>query len=180
MILTELCRQRIARIIIAPQGSVTIWIFSLRVSRLNHKSIYYSESKDLKNWVNYGKVISDRRGEGPKVFKWMNKYFMIVDNWNGLGVYSSDDMEKWVRQPQNILQGGGNGPDDGTQGQHADVVVSNDRAYIFYFTHPGRVGAAAKTDTPDTRRTTIHVAELKYIKGEIVCNRDLPVYINLK
>jgi len=165
-----------AGLVKAPNG---LWRMYYNNERDN-KSIYYSESKDLKNWVNYGKVISDRRGEGPKVFKWMNKYFMIVDNWNGLGVYSSDDMEKWVRQPQNILQGGGNGPDDGTQGQHADVVVSNDRAYIFYFTHPGRVGAAAKTDTPDTRRTTIHVAELKYINGEIVCNRDLPVYINLK
>ncbi len=146
----------------------------------DNKSIYYSESKDLVNWKNYGKAIWDRRGEGPKVFQWKGKYFMIVDNWDGLGVYSSNDMENWMRQPKNILQGGGNGLDDGTQGQHADVVVNNGRAYIFYFTHPGRTGAAAKVDTPDTRRSSLQVAELKYKNGEIYCDRDNPVYINLK
>jgi hypothetical protein len=73
-----------------------------------------------------------------------------------------------------------NGPDDGTQGQHAEWWYATIVPIFSIFTHPGRVGAAAKTDTPDTRRTTIHVAELKYVNGEIVCNRDLPVYINLK
>lgn len=64
----------------------------------DNKSIYYSETKDFTNWTNYGKVIADRRGEGPKVFQWKGKYFMIVDNWDGLGVYCSPDMESWTRQ----------------------------------------------------------------------------------
>ncbi len=165
-----------AGLVKAPNG---LWRMYYNNERDN-KSIYYSESKDLVNWQNYGKAIGDRRGEGPKIFQWKGKYFMIVDNWDGLGVYSSSDMENWVRQSKNILQGGGNGPDDGTQGQHADVIVNNDRAYIFYFTHPGRIGAAAKMDTPDTRRSTLQVAELKYKNGEIYCDRDKPVYINLK
>ncbi|MCD7899392.1 MAG: hypothetical protein LUH22_05820 [Bacteroides sp.] len=63
---------------------------------------------------------------------------------------------------------------------HADVVVNNGRAYIFYFTHPGRTGSGIKADTPDTRRSTIQVAELEYRNGEIICDRDKPVYINLK
>nr|WP_320060160.1 GDSL-type esterase/lipase family protein [uncultured Bacteroides sp.] len=165
-----------AGLVKAPNG---LWRMYYNNERDN-KSIYYSESRDLVNWQNYGKVIGDRRGEGPKVFQWMGKYFMIVDNWDGLGVYSSGDMENWTRQSKNILQGGGNGPDDETQGQHADVIVNNGRAYIFYFTHPGRIGAAAKTDTLDTRRSTLQVAELKYNNGEISCDRDKLVYMNLK
>lgn len=165
-----------AAVVKAPNG---MWRMYYNNERDN-KSIYYSESKDLKNWTNYGKAIYDRRGEGPKVFQWKGKYFMIVDNWEGLGVYSSGDMKNWIRQKNNLLQGGGEGPDDGTQGQHCDVVVNNGRAYLFYFTHPGRIGALAKQDNSDTRRSTLHVVELQFRNGEIYCERDKPVYINLK
>ena len=142
------------------------------------KSIYYSETDDFVNWTNYGKVISDRAGEGPKVFFWKNKYFMIVDNWDGMGIYSSSDMKQWTRQKENILREGGTGKDDETNGLHADVVVNNDRAYIFYFTHPGRINT--KANTYDTRRSSIQVAELEYVDGEIICNRNKPVRINLQ
>ena len=103
---------------------------------------------------------------------------MIVDNWNGLGVYSSDDMSKgWIRQPENILREPGTGSEDGVQGQHADVVVDGDRAYIFYFVHPGR---ATSNQGVDSRRSLIQVAELEYTDGVITCDRDKPVYINLQ
>ncbi len=147
----------------------------------DHKSIYYAQSKDLIKWEDKGKVISDRRGEGPKVFAWKGKYFMLVDNWDGQAVYSSDDMTSWKRQEHNILREPGKGVDDGTNGLHADVVVNDGRAYIFYFTHPGRVGdAAKKTDNFDTRRSSLQVGELEYKDGEITCDRDKPVYINLR
>lgn len=165
-----------AAVIKAPNGKWRMYYNNER----DNKSIYYSESDDLIKWNNYGKVIKDQRGEGPKVFRWKRKYFMIVDNWNGLGVYVSEDMENWTRQKKNILQGGGTGVDDCTQGQHADVVVNNDRAYIFYFTHPGRIGNNIGKDTYETRRSSLQVAELEYVNGEIICNRDKLVYINLK
>jgi sucrose-6-phosphate hydrolase SacC (GH32 family) len=144
------------------------------------KSIYYAESEDLVHWIDCGKVIGDRRGEGAVVFFWKDKYFMIVDNWEGLGVYSSADLENWTRQPHNILGEGGTGKDDGTKGQHADVIVSGDKAYIFYFTHPGRIVANEGKDNHETRRSVIQVAELEYRNGQIVCNRNKPVYINLQ
>jgi hypothetical protein len=89
-------------------------------------------------------------------------------------------MENWTRQQRNILGEGGTGKDDGTKGMHADVVVSEDKAYIFYFTHPGRIGENEGKDNHETRRSVIHVAELEYIDSQIICNRNKPVYINLQ
>ena len=38
----------------------------------------------------------------------------------------------------NLLEKSGKGADDKVKGGHPDVVVSNDRAFLFYFTHPAR------------------------------------------
>lgn len=143
------------------------------------KSIYFADSKDLYNWVDSGKKVVKDRGEGPKIFRWKNKNWMIIDAWKGLGVFSSYDFMNWKRQEKNILQEPGTGKDDQVMGGHADVVISGDKAYIFYFTHPGRTPNNKGIDNYETRRTSIQVAELEYKNGEIVCNRDKPVQINL-
>jgi hypothetical protein len=136
------------------------------------KSIWYADSKDLYNWVDKGKAIA-ARGEGPKTFFWQGKYFMIVDSWKGMEIYSSDDLLIWKKQPSRILEEPGKGKDDQAIGGHCDVVVNNDRAYVYYFTHPGR-----RKDNPaargsyDDKRSVIQVSELKYVNGEIVCDRD--------
>ncbi len=142
------------------------------------KSIYYADSPDLYNWTDScHKVVGDKGGEGPHVFQWKGKYRMIVDNWNGLGIYESDDLVNWQRQPENILGETGTGPDDAGYGHHAMVVVSCDRAFIFYFTHPGRRPGASLYDQ---RRSSIQVAELELADGKVICNRDKPVSINLE
>lgn len=154
-------------------------------NEIDGKSIYYAESDDLYTWTDKGKLAGVARGEGPMAFKWNGKYFMIVDEWQGFGVYSSDDLVNWTRQPRRILETPGTGPDDEVMGNHADVVVSGGKAYIFYFTHPGRKksdggGAAGNGGNGyEFRRSSIQVAELEYENGEITCDRDKPVYINL-
>jgi hypothetical protein len=144
------------------------------------KSIYYADSKDLYNWVDGGTKIIKDRGEGPKVFVWKGKNWMITDSWRGLNIYSSEDFLNWKRQEKNILQTPGTGEDDKVIGGHADVVVNGERAYVFYFTHPGRTTENKGVDSFETKRSSIQVAELEYVNGEIVCNRDQPVQINLK
>jgi hypothetical protein len=144
------------------------------------KSIYYADSKDLYNWVDSRKKIVKDRGEGPKVFQWKGKNWMISDSWRGLNVYSSEDFLNWNRQEKNILQVPGTGEDDKVIGGHPDIIVNNDRAYIFYFTHPGRTSENKGIDSYETKRSSIQVAELNYVNGEIICNRDQSVYINLK
>jgi predicted GH43/DUF377 family glycosyl hydrolase len=145
----------------------------------DHKSIYYADSADLYTWKDGGKVIGDQPGEGPNVFEWKNKYWMIVDVWDGQGVYWSDDAVNWTRQKENLLQKGGTGSDDTTRGHHADVVVSGDRAYLFYFTHPGTAGQGAKKDGTEQRRSSVQVVQLEYKDGLLSCDRNKPVYMYL-
>lgn len=144
------------------------------------KSIYYADSKDLYTWIDKGKAIGDRPGEGPKVFRWKGYLWMVVDVWRGLGIYRSEDGKSWTRQDDNVLQEPGTGDDDRTQGHHADVVVNGERAYLFYFTHPGRRGPDADKDTTEQRRSSIQVTELKYRDSWLRCNRDAPTLIDLK
>ena len=144
------------------------------------KSIYYADSKDLFTWVDKGKAIA-ARGEGPKVFKWQNTNWMIVDAWKGLEIYQSDNLLEWNKQSTRILEEPGKGKDDQAIGGHPDVVVSGDRAFIYYFTHPGRAAAnPAPAQSVEARRSLIHVAELEYKNGMITCDRDKPVYVQLK
>jgi beta-xylosidase len=148
----------------------------------DRKSIYYADSPDLYNWTDSGKkVIGDQGGEGPNVFYWKGKAWMAVDNWNGLGIYSSDDFVNWKRQEKNILQVPGTGTDDRVKGQHPGIVVNNGKAYIFYFTHFGQAeGYEGISDFSRSRRSAIQIAELEYSDGQIICNRDNPVYISLE
>lgn len=144
------------------------------------KSIYYADSPDLYRWTDAGKKIINERGEGPKVFRWKKKNWMICDTWRGLSIYSSDDFLNWDKQTKPILQEPGTGKDDQVIGGHADVVVSGEKAYVFYFTHPGRTPSNKGIDNYETRRSSIQVAELEYENGEIICNRDKTININLK
>jgi hypothetical protein len=160
-----------------PDGTWRLWYNNER----DRKSIYYADSSDLKIWTDKGKAVHDQPGEGPKVFRWKNAYWMITDVWRGLAVYRSDDLLAWIRQPgPNLLQEPGKGIDDGVKGGHADIVVNNDRAFLFYFTHPGRTPGNEKKDSPDTRRSSILVVELHEQDGKLTCNRDEPTFIDLQ
>lgn len=161
-----------------PEDKAGEWLMFYN-NEADGKTIWLAKSKDLHTWQNYGQIIKDRRGEGAKVFRFKGKYWMIVDNWDGMGVYSSDDLMTWKRQATELLSEPGTGPDDGVNGNHADVVVSGDRAFIFYFTHPGR-NIRNAPDNYDTRRSSIQVAEIIYENGQLKCERDNPVYIDLR
>jgi hypothetical protein len=129
-------------------------------------SLSYADSSDLYRWEAHGNAIGDRNGEGPKVFHWKGHYWMIADVWRGLGVYSSDDCLKWMPQEKNL------------PGSHGDVVVSGDRAYLFYFTGLDKV-SIVPNDLYAKRRAVIQVAELKYKDGKLSCDIDKPAYVQL-
>ena len=135
---------------------------------------YAADSPDLRHWTVDGEVIGGKGHEGPNVFTWKNQWWMITDHWDGLGVFRSADALRWTRQANNILREPGTRPDDGVKGGHADVLVQGDDAWIFYFTHPGRVPAAGNTDTYATRRSSIQVAKLELAGTEVICRRDEP------
>jgi len=142
------------------------------------KTIFLAESPDLMTWTDRGRAVAER-GEGPKAFRWRDYYWLIVDRWaDGLAVYRSTDASSWARQPDALLATPGTGEDDKVHGGHADVVVSGDRAFLFYFTHPGRRPDAPKNDT-EQRRSSIQVVELKFENGRLTCDRNQPAHIRL-
>jgi hypothetical protein len=141
------------------------------------KSIHFADSPDFQNWADKGLAFKSR-GEGPKGFRWHGKFWCVIDEWKGLGVFRSDDATNWSKQPTNLLAIPGKGEDDQVIGGHPDVVVSGDRAFLFYFTHPGR-RAGAKRDATEQRRSSIQVVELHEQDGWLTCNRDEPTHIRL-
>ncbi|MGN7950360.1 family 43 glycosylhydrolase [Microbacterium sp. 22215] len=122
-----------------------------------------TDSSDLYSWDRPRQAVTETPHEGPNVFALQGAYWMVVDEWRGLAVYRSADLDTWQRQGM-ILEAPGTGPDDGAIGQHPDVVVRDDDALIFYFTHPD-----------GGRRTTLHVARLQVVDGTLVCDRDSAV-----
>ena len=163
-----------ASVLRLPDGTWRMWYNDENAG----KTIFVADSADLKTWTDRGKAIGDR-GEGPKVFRRSGYYWPIVDQWEkGLAVYHSTDATQWTKQPDSLLVAPGTGEDDKVHGGHADVVVSENRAFLFYFTHPGRRPDVPKTDTEQCR-SSIQVAELKCKDGHLPCNRDQPTRIRL-
>lgn len=162
-----------------PEGGWRMWYNNER----DRKSIYYADSPDLFAWTDKGKCtgVGERPGEGPFVFAWRGRYWMLVDLWKGLGVYRSDDLATWTAQVDNLLGLPGQGVDDGVNGGHPGVVVSGDRAFLFYFTHPGRNGTISPDDKDnlELRRSSIQVVELRERDGVLSCDRDAPTRIQL-
>ena len=159
-----------------PDGTWRMWYNN----ELDRKSVYYADSADLTHWLDHGRAVADQGGEGPKAFQWHGAWWLITDVWRGLAVYRSTDAKTWTRQSDNLLEQPGQGLDDQVIGGHCDVVVSGERAFLFYFTHPGRHGPDAKKDGLEQRRSAIQVTELIQSGDTLRALRDAPTRINLR
>ena len=156
-----------------PDGGWRLWYNN----ESDGKSIYYADSDDLYHWTDKGKATSvNVNGEGPNVFELGGKYFMIVDEWKGLSVFSSDDMETWTKQEGCYLIDGKEGQ---RRGNHADVEVVDGHAYMFYFSGIREIDP--ETGEPVRRRgSAVYVAELKLDEGGLLyCDTTEPCMINL-
>lgn len=137
-------------------------------------STWAADSDDLFEWTVIGEVLKTPTGhEGPNVFAFADRYWMLVDGWRGQLAFSSTDLTSW--QPAGTILAGEHGQafvrtDDVGPGLHADVVVEGDRAWVFYFTHPDRPGP--EHPTVRSRRSSIQVAELSVVDGQLHCDRD--------
>lgn len=138
---------------------------------------FAADSRDLKKWSEGKLAIGGAACEGPKVFRFKDYYWMLTDEWRGLRLYRSSDLEKWEHQGL-ILGEPGTRPDDATNGLHCDVVVVGEKAYVIYFTHPGRGEKGEKPEPAPgvmpykLRRTSIQCAELRFEEGTLTCDRS--------
>jgi hypothetical protein len=135
-----------------PGGGWRMWYKDERANR----SLCYADSPDLLTWEPKGSCVTNFNGEGPKVFHWRGKYWLVADCWrNGMRVWHSDDCLHWTLQDAPLL------------GSHGDVVVSGGRAWWFYF----RSG----------RHTAIDVVELGIEDSQLThADPNQPTYIDLK
>ena len=159
-----------------PDKSWRVWYKD--ETRSSH--IMMAESKDLFKWTYTTEAaIGGSSQEGPKVFRFKDWYWMITDEWRGMRVYRSKDLRNWLKQGL-ILDVPGVRQEDTPTGAHGDVVVVDEKAYVIYFTHPGRKYHGEDKVNEDgivpysRRRSSIQAAELKFENGTLVCNRDLP------
>jgi len=158
-----------------PNGNWRVWY----KDEADQSFLHYADSPDLTHWTPKGAAITDRHSEGPKVFRWRDHFWMITDPWKGLGVYRSDDLEHWTAQPDNILATPGKIATDRSKGDHCDVVVSGERAFVYYFTE--QVGADDDPKLPfSSRRTVLQVAELHEKDGVITVDRDASARVYLR
>jgi len=161
-----------------PDGVYRMWYKDEK----KHSHIIMADSSDLYKWQTVGEAVTDCASEGPNVFYFNQTYYMITDCWDGMAVYRSDDLTDWTRQKDNILKEPGTRKYDNVKGGHADIAVSKGRAYIFYFTHPGRQ-SLTDTGLPESIRdsvTVIQVAELQAeIDGTLTCDRNQELFVDL-
>lgn len=112
----------------------------------------------------------------------MKIQYGLALNIYGKGYYRSKDANKWEVQAGSPLMpdGEGTGKDDIPNALHPNVVISYDRMYMYYFTHPGRIGEDKNKDTYEQRRTSIQVVELKLNEaGWLTAKRNKPTYVKL-
>jgi hypothetical protein len=174
----ELANRKVidAHVMPLPGGGWRMWYNN----EVDGKSIWYADSPDLYEWTDRGLAMGDRRGEGPVVFTWRGTTWMIVDVWEGVAVFHSDDLETWHRQETDLLGEPGTGLDDQVIGRHPGVAVVGDRAFLFYFTHPGHHMAARGGSGYAARRSSIQVVELHEEDGVLTADRNAPTYIDLE
>ena len=157
-----------------PEGGWRLWY----KDESDESHTHAADSADLYHWRAIGAQTTDCGQEGPNVFRLDGKYFLIADMWDGMAVYTSTDLTGWTRQEGNLLSMGGTRPGDNCRGHHADVLALDDRAYIFYFVHPG-AGAYFYSGEDEIqpyaqRRSVLQVAQLTFSEGKLLCDRDVP------
>lgn len=158
-----------------PDGGWRMWYKDER----DDSRIHYADSADLLVWTPRGRALGDATaGEGPKAFRWRGATWLIVDHWRGLGVFRSDDAEHWTAQPECLLATPGSAPTDRAKGQHADVVIRGDRAFLFYFTHQENEPESA-SDPSWARRSVIQAVELREAGGVLSADREAPTFLDL-
>ncbi|GAA3908526.1 family 43 glycosylhydrolase [Microbacterium invictum] len=122
-----------------------------------------ASSPDLAHWTDGGTAIGGRPHEGPYVFALGGWWWLIVDEWRGMGVYRSSDAVTWDRQGgvDAVILGTGTVPGPGF-GHHGAAVRDGDRVWFYFFGHPAlAVEPDPAHERVDDRRCAIYRVELR-------------------
>ena len=142
---------------------------------VNNCHTYSAISNDLYHWEVVGAEITDCAHEGPNVFEFSGKKWMITDCWDGLAVYESDDFSHWKRVGDNLLKEPGKRQWDRQKGNHADVVVIGEEAHLFYFCHTmidTKIWIDGEEEIWTQARAAIWATKLTFNGTSLACNRN--------
>lgn len=146
-----------------PDGRWRLWYKDEAADSVTRVAV----SAGLDSWSDEGTAIGGRPHEGPSVFELGGWWWMIVDEWRGMGVYRSADAVTWRRQggADAVILGAGEVPGPGF-GHHGAPVRDGDRVWFYFFGHPA---LAADPDPAresiDDRRCAIYRVELRAEAG---------------
>ncbi|WP_318244814.1 family 43 glycosylhydrolase [Microbacterium pullorum] len=135
-----------------------------------HSVTRVAVSDDLADWRDEGVAIGGDPHEGPHAFELGGWWWMIVDEWRGMGVYRSTDAVAWERQggPDAVILGAGEVPGE-EFGHHGAAVREGDVLWYYYFGHPARASAP---ESVDDRRCAVYRARLRVRDGVLVATAD--------
>ncbi|QDE33863.1 hypothetical protein FIV50_03120 [Microbacterium foliorum] len=123
-----------------------------------------ASSRDLDVWSLDGVAIGGRPHEGPTAFEFGGFWWLIVDEWRGMGVYRSHDGIDWGRQGDGDaviladLRAGGHG-------NHGAHVRDGDDLWFYFF---GAADAApVHAATGEQRRAAVYRLGLEVEAGNL-------------
>ena len=149
-----------------PDGSWRLWFKDEAADSVTKVAV----STDLERWDVEGTAIGGRPHEGPSVFALAGWWWMIVDEWRGMGVYRSSDAADWTRQggADAVILGIGDVEGPG-YGHHGAAVRDGDDVWFYYFGHPARAYVPDQdSGSIDDRRSAIYRVRLVVADGALV------------
>ncbi|VXC61914.1 glycoside hydrolase family 43 [Sphingomonas sp. AX6] len=162
-----------ASVVALPSGGYRLWFNDERLG----KAIRYADSTDLKHWQ-VKETVVETPGEGPKAFRWKSRWWLVSDAWKGLLVMRSEDAANWTQQADHLLAEPGTHATDRAKGQHPDVIVSGDHAYLIYFVHQSGEPQAI-SDPNWHRRSVLQIVELNEAGGIVTVDRNATTRVRL-
>nr|WP_314845482.1 hypothetical protein [uncultured Microbacterium sp.] len=117
-----------------------------------------ASSADLDDWRLDGVAIGGRPHEGPSAFELGGHWWLLVDEWRGMGVYRSPDGIRWQRQGDadavilDVSPGGGHA-------NHGAHVRDGDTVWFYWFGAPS-TPAPRHEATGELRRSAVYRARL--------------------
>ena len=75
-----------------PDGRWRLWY----KDEADDSTTWVAVSDDLASWRVEGRAIGGRPHEGPNVFELGGWWWMLVDEWRGMGVHRSTDAITWT------------------------------------------------------------------------------------
>jgi hypothetical protein len=162
-----------AGVVRGPDGRWRLWYKDEAADSITRVAV----SDDLVSWVDGGVAIGGRPHEGPSAFALDGRWWMIVDEWRGMGVFVSDDTVHWVRQggADEVVLGAGTVPGQGF-GHHGAPVRDGDTLWYYFFAQPATTpdagGDGARAGDVEGRRCAVYRVRLRVDGGRLMCEAE--------